>query len=199
MERFKSNTMIFLLAVGLFVPRQLFASKAESFDPKNLKGKAEDLWGNKIELSNYAKGITLIHPFSPANCGYCLIDGEFVKENYFKNNKQMGGHNFLQCLFNPQLDIYTYTKHYRETTVPVLTFPLALHKYHRSVFPFMAAFRDGRLIYGDLLSPYEEIFQSVHLQLWPQKNISLVPTSPIRMATSFIDENRSQLVVKVFR
>jgi len=65
MERFKKITIIFLLAVGLFVPRQLFASKAESFDPKNLRGKAEDLWGNKIELSNYRDSITLIHPFSP--------------------------------------------------------------------------------------------------------------------------------------
>ncbi len=48
---------------------------------------AEDLWGNKINLSKYDKGVVLIHPFSPADCGYCLIDGEFVKENYFKNNE----------------------------------------------------------------------------------------------------------------
>jgi hypothetical protein len=89
--------------------------------------------------------LTLIEPFSPANCGYCLFDGEFIKANYFKNNLENGGENFLQCLFNPQLDIYTYKKHYRSKT-PVLTFPPKLHQFHRNGFPFLFALRDGYVI-----------------------------------------------------
>lgn len=63
------------------------SGKSKPFDATELEGMAEDLWGNKINLSKYDKGVVLIHPFSPADCGYCLIDGEFVKENYFKNNE----------------------------------------------------------------------------------------------------------------
>ncbi|MFB0552903.1 MAG: hypothetical protein ACETWQ_06255 [Phycisphaerae bacterium] len=173
------------------------SGQSEPFNATKLKGIAEDLWGNKINLSSYDKGVVLIHPFSPSDCGYCLFDGEFVRENYFRNNEEAGGSNFLQCLFNPQLDIYTYIKHYREASVPVLTFPPRLHDYHRHGFPFLMAFRDGKSIYRGGLSYYEEKFQSLHPQFWPKRDVRLTPTSPLFMGYKFIDENEHHLAVRV--
>lgn len=185
--------------VGTIVyPGLLCGSEGRRSDTPRLQGKAEDLWGNQLDLSQFAKGITLIHPFSPSNCGYCLIDGEFVKENYFRNNAQASGTNFLQCLFNPQVDIYAYQKHYRETSTPVLTFPAALHEYHRDGFPFLIAFRDGRSFYQGVMSPYEEVFRRLQPQLWPTGRAHLRPTSPLHMATRLTDENQSQLTVEVY-
>ncbi len=157
---------------------------------------AEDLWGSKIELSDYTKGLTLIQPFSPSNCGYCLKDGRFIRENYFRNNEGMG-HNFLQCLFNPQLDIYAFIKHYREST-PVLTFPPALHQYHLDGFPSMIAARDGSLIYSGHLFPYEEIFRSLRSVLWPGKAVPMTPTSALAMAATLISNNFAGLAIKVY-
>jgi len=138
----------------------------ETFDDTKLQGIAEDLWGNKIDLKTYRKGLTLIQPFSPANCGYCLFDGEFIEESYFKNNKKFRGFNFYQCLFNPQLDIYSYIKHYHDEATPALTFPPTLHLYHRNGFPFIIAFRNGKCIYSKWLSPYEETFRSLSATFW---------------------------------
>jgi hypothetical protein len=185
--------------IGMTVhPGTLSGSAGQRSDGPRLQGKAEDLWGNRLDLSQFTKGVTLIHPFSPANCGYCLVDGEFVKENYFRNNARAGGANFLQCLFNPQVDIYAYQKHYRETSTPVLTFPGALHEYHRDGFPFLIAFRDGRPVYQGVLSPYEETFRRLQPQLWPTAGVRLLPTSPLHMVTRLTDENESKLTVDVF-
>ncbi len=185
--------------IGMIVcPGLLCGSEGQQPDGPRLQGKAEDLWGNRLDLSQFAKGITLIHPFSPANCGYCLVDGEFVKENYFRNNTQAGGANFLQCLFNPQVDIYAYQKHYRETSTPVLTFPADLHQYHGDGFPFLTAFRDGQLLYRGVLSPYEETFRRLQPQLWPTGNVRLIPTSPLHMVTRLTSENESKLTVEVY-
>ena len=173
------------------------STKSPSCNGTKLQGTAEDLWGNKLKLATYAKGITIIYPFSPANCGYCLVDGEFVKRNYFDNNKQSGGFNFLQCLFNPQLDIYTYVKHYRETLAPVLTFPPMLHDYHQNGFPMLISFLDGKLIYRGYLNPYEEVFQSLSRRFWPKIDIQLTPTSPLHLATSFIRENKSPSHIEI--
>jgi hypothetical protein len=186
------------ILIGTIVCPGLLGGEGQRSNGPRLQGKAEDLWGNRLDLSQFAKGITLIHPFSPANCGYCLVDGEFVKENYFHNNAQAGGTNYLQCLFNPQVDIYAYQKHYRETSTPVLTFPADLHQYHRDGFPFLIAFRDGRLLYRGVLSPYEETFRRLQPQLWPTEGVRLLPTSPLHMVTRLTDENESKLTVEVY-
>lgn len=146
----------------------------------------EDNWGNKIYFQN--EKLTLVEPISTANCGYCLFDGDFNKTNYFKNNLENGGDNFLQCLFNPQLDIYTYQKHYRSKT-PVLTFPVELHKYHRNGFPFIYSMKDGKVFKGGHLSPYEKTFNNIKDIFWPDKNTTIQLTSPFHMATRFTGEN----------
>ena len=161
-----------------------------------LEGVAEDLWGNKIDLSKYNKGLVLMHPFSPSNCGYCLVDGEFVKVNYYENTKKEGGQFFGTCLFNPQLDVYSFMKHYRED-FPVLAGPVSLHKYHRDGFPYMIAFNDGELIYSNPILPYEDKFHELREKFWKGKDIPLRPTSPLKLAEGFIWENESQAGVIV--
>lgn len=198
MTNLKCITIWCLFAAMVVGVWPAFGAQNQSGDIARLEGRAEDLWGSQYELSQFAKGVTIIQPFSPANCGYCLVDGEFVKENYLRNNRRAGGTNFLQCLFNPQLDIYTFQKHYRETSTCVLTFPLALHHYHRNGFPFLIAFQDGKLTYTGGLHPYEETFRRLRPQLWPVEDPPLTPTSPLHMATRFIFENQSELAVTVY-
>jgi len=202
MKTFTRMTMILLFVVGLLTLCPLSVTKAASsatkpessdpgtlpgtaeeierygFDPGILQGTAEDLWGNTLDLSKYDKQVVLVQVFSPAICGYCLVDGEFLRENYLKNNEKMAGCSFLHCLVTPQLDIYSYVKHYRETSTPVLTFPPMLDGYHGDGVPFLIAFRDGKRTYSGLLWPYTETFQSLRSLLWPGKDISMTPTSP---------------------
>ncbi|RJP33545.1 MAG: hypothetical protein C4547_12225 [Phycisphaerales bacterium] len=148
-----------------------------------LHGVAEDLWGNRIDLTGCRKGLTLIQPFSPANCGYCLVDGGLVQRNYLERNAALGGKNFHQCLFNPQMDVYTFLKHYRGDSVPVLTFPARLHDYHRDGFPFLIAFRDGQRIYSGVLAPYDLVFESLRQEFWPDQAFPFVLTSPSHIGT----------------
>ncbi len=156
--------------------------------------EAEDLWGNKIDFDGLIQSgkTILIQPVSPANCGYCLIDGYFVETNYFGNNRKYGGENFYQCLFNPQLDIYSYTKHYRDSETPVLTYPVALHEFHQDGFPVILAFRSGKQILAlpdGSLWPYDKQFQKLKKILWKSKETPFVPTSDMHFATRNIDEN----------
>ena len=136
-----------------------------------LHGVAEDLWGNRVNLASYCRGLTLIQPFSRANCGYCLVDGEFVSKNYLERNQVLGGYSFHQCLFNPQLDVYTFLKHYREESVLVLTFPIKLHTYHRDGFPFLMAFQDGQQVFQGVLSPYDLVFDKLRRKFWPDQDV----------------------------
>lgn len=166
-------------------------------DSEVLEGVAEDLWGSTIDLGRLDRGLVLLHPFSPSNCGYCLFEGPFVRENYLRPTAATGGRVFHQCLFNPQRDVYTFLKHERDTETPVLTFPPALHRYHRDGFPFLAAFRAGRALYRGSISPYEERWRTLAPQLWPAGDSTLVPTSPLHMATRFVFENEQALAVVV--
>ena len=197
MSRNTHGIHILLLGVLLLVG-SFHRSEASDFDRNTLKGTAEDLWSSRIQLSDYAKGTTLIQPFSPSNCGFCLVDGIFVRQNYFEPNERLGGNNFLQCLFNPQLDIYAYLKHYREATKLVLTFPPALHGYHDDGFPFLAAFHDGKLVYSGPLFPYEETFRSLRSKLWPGRVVAPTPTSPLRMAATWTGDNSDNLGLEVY-
>ena len=156
--------------------------------------QAEDLWGNKIDFSGItgSNKTVIIQPFSPANCGYCLVDGYFVERNYFVNNLQCGGLNFYQCLFNPQLDVYAYVKHYRDLSTPVLTWPADLHRYHQDGFPVLLAFRSGEQILSlpeSTLWPYDRQFHKLKKILWNDERIPFVPTSDLHFASRNIEEN----------
>jgi hypothetical protein len=162
---------------------------------KILAGHAEDLWGNPIDLSDYSHGLTILHPFSPADCGYCLFDGEFADANYGLNTLELGGAYFGVCLFSPQIDIYAYSKHYRESNTIIIS-PPDLHRYHRDGFPWLTAFKDGEKIFADGMSPYETTFKGVRVEFWGA-DVPLRPTSCSQMASRFVWENHDSLAVVV--
>jgi len=156
--------------------------------------KAEDLWGNSIDFNRiiHSPHTTIIQPFSASNCGYCLIDGWFIGKNYFETNRQKGGINFTQSLFNPQLDNYAFIKHYRDTLTPVLTYPPELHQYHLDGFPAILAFRNGEQIVKipeGSLYPYDSSFEKLKITLWNDSSIHFQPVSEMHFATRIIYEN----------
>jgi len=120
----RRRVLLALLALlGFCLP--CCGDKGESTDAQVLRGRAEDLWGDTIELSDYAGSLTVMHPFSPSDCGYCLTDGEFAHANYGVNTTERGGAFFGMSLFAPQLDVYGYLKHYR-AEYPVIAWPPAI-------------------------------------------------------------------------
>ncbi len=155
---------------------------------------AEDLWGNKVPFGSIIRSskTTVIQPFSTSNCGYCLFDGWFTAKNYLETNMRKGGLSFTQCLFNPQLDIYAFTKHYQDSQVPVLTWPPELHRYHRDGFPVILAFRHGeqvvKLPEGSLY-PYDSSFETLKMTLWNDPSVHFQPVSNLQFATRIIYEN----------
>lgn len=155
---------------------------------------AEDLWGEKVAFTGIisSPNTVLVQPFSTSNCGYCLVDGWFIKKNYFETNLRFGGSNYYQCLFNPQRDIYSFIKHYLEAEVPLLVYPPDLHRFHDDGFPAIMAFRNGeqivRLPLGSL-SPYDVRFDSLKDILWPGMQPGMQPCSDLHMAYRVIDEN----------
>lgn len=157
--------------------------------------QAEDLWGNPININDtISKKTTVIIPFSTSNCGYCLIDGYFSKQNYLIINEKLGGASFEQCLFNPQLDIYAFTKQYK-TDHPILTFPPELHKIHQNGFPTILGFKNGTQvvkfhhIYAD--------YQKLNSLLWDNK-AKLQPTGNLHMAERFMFENEQKDAIFVY-
>lgn len=163
----------------------------------DLHGVAEDLWGNRIDLAECRSGVTLIQPVSPSNCGYCLVDGGFVEANYHERNRRRGGTSYLTALFNPQIDVQTWVKHFRAEETPVLTAPLDLHRHHENGFPWIAAFVDGERVYAGGLHPYEETVRRLAPLLWPGEETPVLPTGPMHMATRFVYENEGGLGVYV--
>lgn len=161
--------------------------------PDRLGGAAEDLWGERVELAEFASGPVLIHPFSPANCGYCLVDGGFMAENFLQQAKRSGGEGFHQCLFNPQLDVVATLKHFRERDARTLTYPLQLHRYHGDGFPFLAAFLDGERVFAGGASPYEAVSVRLKERLWPGAGLPTALTGPLKMADYFVRENEAEL------
>jgi hypothetical protein len=177
-----------LLCTAVVAGVMFQACGAASSDDSTLTGTAEDLWGNSIDLSSLNKGLVLIEPFSASRCGYCLLDGEFIKTNYFARNGVPGA-NFYMSLFNPQIDNYTYLKHHREDSVPVLTYPVTLQRYQKFGFPYLIAFRDGKLLYSGSSSPYDETFDSLASLFWPgQTAPPMRLTSPYKISQNIIDE-----------
>ncbi len=108
----------------------------------------------------------------------------------------MGGKYYAMCLFNPQIDIYTFLKHYRESC-DVLTFPFTLNLYHNNGFPWMIAFKDGERVHSAGLSPYEDTFKALTAKLWPDAPNAIHLTSPLHMADYFIFSNESNAGVFV--
>ncbi|MEI6681188.1 MAG: hypothetical protein WCO44_01095 [Bacteroidota bacterium] len=164
--------------------------------------QAEDLWGSRIPFGRIIRSprTTVIKPFSPSNCGYCMFDGGFTAENYFETNRAKGGANFTQCLFNPQLDIYAFTKQYRDSLTPVLTWPPDLHQYHRDGFPVILAFRKGKQIVGlpeGSLFPYDSSFEQLKMTLWNDTTVHFKPVSGLQFATRIIYENMRYAAVCV--
>jgi len=188
-----------ILTEGSEMKKLLFAILAlNAFGKLNAQdtiiNRAEDLWGNAIAFDSLIRSPkpVLIQPFSSANCGYCLIDGYFVGKNYFETNRAKGGMNFTQCLFNPQLDVYAFTLHYRDTLTPVLTYPPELHQYHKDGFPAILAFRNGKQIVKlpqGYLSPYDSMFNILKMTLWNDSSIGFKPVSELHFATRLIYEN----------
>ena len=175
-NKMKINILIFILA---------FSLNSYSQSKKEKEFPVEDIWGNVYNFNDIiasAKPV-LIQPFSTSNCGYCLMDGHYIEKNYFENNLSFGGQSFMQCLFNPQLDIYAYCKHYK-TAVPVLTYPVGLHKYHNDGFPTILAFKNGKQICNTPLLPYFDQFDSLRKLFWNDSTIKKTLTSDIR----FVDE-----------
>lgn len=150
---------------------------------------AEDLWGNPIDLSNSKNGLLIINPFSTSNCGYCLVDGFFIKENYYKNTVEENGTFLGMCLFNPQLDIYAFLKHFRKN-VQVITSPPSLDRFHGAGFPWMMVFRDQKRIFNGPIWPYEKQFDLLNEKIWGGEKV-LHPTSPFQMAVGLVFENMS--------
>ena len=188
----------FIVAVAVF-GILLFACQQQQTtnQGKVLSGTAEDLWGNKIDLSADSKGITLIEPFSPSNCGYCMLVGEFVDLNYFRVNAARRGRNFQQCLFNPQIDIYTYQKFYRDTGT-VLTYPVSLHEFHRDGFPALLAFHDGEQILNGFIDDYGGTFKQRTGAWWPELDTPTVTlASGMKMAYNYSHEPDDRMIISV--
>ena len=157
---------------------------------------AEDLWGNPINLSGIMQSEkpTVIVPISTSNCGYCLIDGFFTEKNYLEHNHAAGGSSFHQCPFNPQMDIYTFQKHFR-WKFPVLTYPPRLHLYHMDGFPELLAFRKGKKILGEFRN--YALIDSLSRMLWNGTG-KMIPAGHYPIAMSIIMENKNYLAVRVF-
>jgi len=184
------------IAVSLSLLVSDCGGRRESFDEDTLASAAEDLWGETIDLERHKTGLVLFHPFSPSNCGYCLFDEHFTDVNYRENTEERGGAFFGMCLFNPQLDVYGYLKHYRKET-PVIAAPTAFHDYHRDGYPWLIAFRDGKRIHSGGVAPYETVFKEVRVEFW-EEEVRLRPTSDLQLLTRFMWENNAGLALEVY-
>lgn len=156
---------------------------------------AQDLWGNKHPLTSEQKGTMLLYPFCPSTCGYCLCEGEFVRENYYRNAQENGQAFYGISLYSPQLELYSYTKHYH-VDYPVLTAPFDLLQYHSGGFPWIVAYEKGQRVLSRPLLPYGKAFDDVNARLW-QGKASLRLASGLKMAITCAFENEAHQTVYV--
>lgn len=150
---------------------------------------AEDNWGNPVYLADSIKQkTTLISPFSTSRCGYCLQDGYFIEKNYNEANIANGGASFHMCLFNPQLDIYSFIKHFKYAC-PVLTYPPALNDIHATGFPAVLAFKKGKQVFGpdNFYRNYFD-YPKLRKELWTDAQ-KMVPVGNLQQAYKSIFEN----------
>ena len=123
-----------------------------------------------------------------------MIDGYFIEKNYIGNNDRFGGNSYHMSLFNPQLDIYSFQKHFKWSGT-IITSPVTLHKYHEDGFPAMLAFKGGKQLLKEFYN-YAE-FDTLKILLW-DTNTRLIPTGEKHMADRFIYENGSYASVIVY-
>lgn len=185
--------------VGVMLSCQADVDRTSGMTDKDqLAGVAEDLWGNPIDLNDYRDGVVTISPFSPATCGYCLLDGHFIEANYHAKTEEMDGRFLYMSLFVPQLDIYTFLKHYRCEHVPTLTYPLSLQKYQETGFPYLMAFRDGRKLFAEVISDYHTDYKDFVQRLWPDHGDDTVTlASPRKLASNSMGDDTTQQVTYV--
>ncbi len=147
---------------------------------------AEGLWEEHIPFDSLILNTTLtVVPFSSSNCGYCLIDGYFTEMNYITANERNGGTGLHQCLFNPQIDIFAFQKHFGWHT-PILTWPPDLYRYHEDGFPTVLAFRNGKQVLRNFYN-YDKFDTLKSLLQMP--DTKMTPTGNLHLATRFIYEN----------
>jgi len=163
--------------------------------PASYLAQAEDLWGTRVQLDSAVldSAPTVVVPFSTSLCGYCLLDGYFVQANYLDQNDSFGGHSFHWCLFNPQLDVVAFQKHYGWTH-PILTYPPELFFYQRTGYPTVLAFRKGRQLVRELHN--YALVDTLGQILW-RGRAHLTPTGPIQMATRLLYDNGRLEAVRV--
>ncbi len=178
-------------ALGQDIPASKTTETAELYPEKI----AEDLWGDKVGLGKAlnSQTVTLV-PFSTSNCGYCLVDGYYGEQNYILANEKQGGISYHQCLFNPQLDICAFQKHFGWESA-VLTYPPSLHRFHDDGFPALLAFKGGKQVLKDFYN--YALFDTLKQILW-DSNTRLIPTGNLHMAERFIYENERMAAVMVF-
>ena len=174
----------------------LFSCNQKAVRNNNNGLVAENLWGEKVPIENliHKDKPTVIVPFSTSQCGYCLGDGYYSEKNYIQNNTNFGGNSFHMCLFNPQLDIYAFKKHFGWKS-EILTSPIELYKFHEDGFPTVLAFNNGKQLYKEFRN--YALFDSLSAKLWNNK-MSLIPTGEMYMANLFIYENRINAGVVVY-
>ncbi len=147
---------------------------------------AEDLWGNRIPIDSLIRNSTLtIVPFSTSNCGYCLIDGYYTEENYIRANEINGGVSMHMCLFNTQLEIVSFQKHFGWGS-KVITWPPAMHQFHEDGFPTLLAFRNGKQVLREFYN--YDAFDTLNDLLWTVKT-KRIPTGELHMAARLLYEN----------
>ena len=186
------SRLLIITAVSLFVACGSAEKRPAGTEKDQLSGLAEDLWGNRIDLSDYTEGVTSVSTFSPATCGYCLLDGDFVEANYARKTWEMGDKFLYQSLFAPQLDIYSFLKHYRADSVTTLTYPMSLYNYHRDGYPFILGFKGGKGVFADGIANYCQTYKDYVHTMWPDDTDDVVTlSSPTKLAVNYILEDRT--------
>jgi len=149
---------------------------------------AENLWGNPIWFNQ--SNLNIVIPESSSNCGYCLVDGEWIKANYGEMQEETNGGFYLQMLFNTQRDILSFAKHYDENDQYIINYPYTLwKKYHKDGYPFLYALKNNKLIYSDISTPYSAKYDSLGSVFWGISKKPIILTSPSHMANTFLTEN----------
>ena len=186
------RTQVFALSLVVLVSAGTQSARTQS----SPLAQAEDLWGNPVNLDSLVQSDrpTVIVPFSTSICGYCLFDGFYAEPNYLDQNDAFGGNSFHWCLFNPQLDVVAFQKHYGWTHT-ILTYPPKLFLYQRTGYPDVLAFRSGKQVIREW-HDYARL-DSLGRLLWQGKS-QMIPRGPIHMGTRLLFDNGRLDAVRVY-
>ncbi len=192
----KIKNIIQILLIGIIITLFSCNEKKQNSDDKNKGIVAENLWGKEIPIDKIIQNEkpTIIVPFSSSHCGYCLEDGFYTEKNYIQNNTSFGGNSYHMSLFNPQLDVYTFQKHFHWNS-DILTYPISLYKYHEDGFPTVLAFKKGKQIFKEFYD-YSKL-DTLSEKLWNGSK-KLIPTSDLQMASVLVGENQINGAVFIY-